>query len=758
MVAEHRRAQRDARPLEFRLPAVRGSGVPEVVIVLVSEPAHYDAERVFMRSVALYRDPARAYRVSIVRPEHSCSWLDVLPRQGRVICNTVGQVYLDDPGALSDLPLGTHAALAAPAPAAVLLADCAQLAAQVRHAGQRAADVSTLAGVARALPGGSGALPLSWCHRDRQFRPGRTRLLHFAEPRCQPWRPFPQAIAYDAHPYAEIFARLLRVADAEDLQLCAGRSPGPRLRPDGCPFTPPWARLEEIAPPARAGESRLVLHLDASPAVPPPGCTVMDIRRIDRQIALADCCVALALLEDAPVEEIAWLVDTVFAAARARAVFVIDLPARTGRDGDWYAERIARRAGRFANVDWQLRVLPEGRIVRAGGPAVRARSAWLLLGAKAGDNAQVRMLGTGLGVPAIERPLEFNPLHVLPNWLLPESLTSLRRATRAMLVASPPPDLVLSVGKRSYRAARWLKRRSRGRTRWIHLGRPWGRLRDIDLIVTTPQYRLPPLPNVLMLPEPISAIPPEVLARARATQPLASPAAERPRVALLVGGDSVIHKLTRTDCQRLLGQVQAHARTRGARIEIVSSRRTPARVLPLLEQTRGADCVLHAWSPVSRTDYLTVLARADELFVTADSASMIADALATGRPVTVLAVSLRVPARLVAALEKLIGRLVAGPGGDACGSPWAPLLKRAVTAGWFTPPREMQRLIGALVATGRIHVPGERAPTLQPRVHEPTPLEIATAAARQVASVTTRGQTGVVEGGPGSHDGSWRAS
>src|SRR6185369_5995781 len=105
-------------------------------------------------------------------------------------------------------------------------------------------------------------------------------------------------------------------------------------------------------------------------------------------------------------------------------------------------------------------------------PADSARThVWLLLGDKAGDNAQLRVLAAGLNVPVVEKPLTFNRLYRIPNVLLGATLSSVAAGRDEL--QSPWPDLILASGRRSVPVARWIKQQSSGRTKLVHLGRTW---------------------------------------------------------------------------------------------------------------------------------------------------------------------------------------------------------------------------------------------------------------------------------------------
>src|SRR5262249_56104476 len=89
----------------------------------------------------------------------------------------------------------------------------------------------------------------------------------------------------------------------------------------------------------------------------------------------------------------------------------------------------------------------------------------------------------------------------LPNLLLGASLASVRSGASSAL-APPWPDLVLAASRRSVPVARWIRARSGGRTKLVHLLHAMAPLDLFDLVITTPQYRLPDRPTLLHLPPP----------------------------------------------------------------------------------------------------------------------------------------------------------------------------------------------------------------------------------------------------------------
>lgn len=316
---------------------------------------------------------------------------------------------------------------------------------------------------------------------------------------------------------------------------------------------------------------------------------------------------------------------------------------------------------------------PQGGKENAGSGA--APRVWALVGDKPGDNAQVVALAEAIGLPFATFRLAYRPTYRLWNLALGARLASLDRA-RSDALAPPWPDLVIAIGRRAVPVARWIRARSGGRTRLVHLGRPRAPGTWFDLIVTTPQYCLPEGPNVVTLPLPLV---PE--RRAGATGPLDD--LPRPRVALLVGGDIGPWRLDAAAARGLGAEACALAKRTGGSLIATTSRRTgPAATEALAGALAGA-ARLERYG-AGGLGYAAILAGADGFVVTADSVSMLADAAATGRPLLIAPVE-----RRPTAAQRLADAAQALPGYDA-----------AADLGLVTRPRALMRVAEALVAAG----------------------------------------------------------
>ena len=257
---------------------------------------------------------------------------------------------------------------------------------------------------------------------------------------------------------------------------------------------------------------------------------------------------------------------------------------------------------------------------------------WCLLGRKAGDNTQVRALADELGVPWLEKRIRARPWELLVHLFHRPTLAGIDGASAAAL-APPWPDLVISAGRRSEPVARWIRRQSGDRTRLVHVGRPWAPLDSYDLIVSTPQYFLPSLPNVRVNQLPLNRLPAEDLAAAGAALEPELRHLARPRIAVLAGGDSGKYVFTAAKGRRLGLAAVALAEGLGGSLMVTDSPRTPRAAGDALQAAlRDAD-YCRRWGLGGVNPYLGMLALADAFVVTGESMSMLGEAVGTGKPV-----------------------------------------------------------------------------------------------------------------------------
>lgn len=300
------------------------------------------------------------------------------------------------------------------------------------------------------------------------------------------------------------------------------------------------------------------------------------------------------------------------------------------------------------------------RIMQGNSNAGNRPQVWILLGPKQGDNAQLRALAELLAWPCSEKQLVFNRLAALPNIFLGTHLCSLKGQSAQL--APPWPDLIITIGRRGVPAARWVQKQSGGRSKLVHLGRPWGPLKWFDLIITTPQYCLPRRSNVLHNSLPLTCQNGQSCQSANqlgqdcqtaATWSARFSSLPRPWIALLSGGNSRPYVLDEKNGAALGRAASAFALAQGGSLLLTASRRCPAASFAAISgaiQASGCPAQIHNPHEANQDNpYAAYLALADRFIVTSDSVSMAAEACLSGKPVSIYELPLHYDVRMRAA-------------------------------------------------------------------------------------------------------------
>lgn len=203
----------------------------------------------------------------------------------------------------------------------------------------------------------------------------------------------------------------------------------------------------------------------------------------------------------------------------------------------------------------------------------------------------------------------------------------------ALAYAPPYPDIAIAAGKRTLPALRRLKRDSGGRTFTVYMNRPANGSGAADLIIA-PRHDGLRGANVFSPLTPANRITAERLAAARAAPDPRIVALPRPRVALLVGGDSRRVVYGARDIAEFT-RIAASLLAAGRSVMATVSRRTPAALRDGLAQALAAPGGF-LWDGAGDNPYLSMLAAADAIIVTGDSVNMVGEAVATAAPVHVV--------------------------------------------------------------------------------------------------------------------------
>ena len=250
---------------------------------------------------------------------------------------------------------------------------------------------------------------------------------------------------------------------------------------------------------------------------------------------------------------------------------------------------------------------------------------WLLMGARAGDNNQLLALAEELGCPFQAKSLNYNWLRRLPRRR--PSLSTVTKKVRVD-IAAPWPDLVMCTGYASVPIARFIREQSNGRTKLIHIGNPRVQIDDFDLQITTPQYPRSAA-NLLDLQFPIGN-------PARNANPTDEElnwldSFPRPRRLIAVGGPARHWQLDKRELRRAV-RMLAGKQPRGSLI-VATSHRTGKRTRLMLERllTEPHQAVVQSFPR-----FATLMSECEEIHVTADSVSMVSEAILSGRPVSMI--------------------------------------------------------------------------------------------------------------------------
>jgi hypothetical protein len=362
-------------------------------------------------------------------------------------------------------------------------------------------------------------------------------------------------------------------------------------------------------------------------------------------------------------------------------------------------------------------------------PAEAPRRVWVMLGHKAGDNSQILALAEALGWPFEVKRLVYRPTELLTNLLAP--LTRLGIVRRKSSPLAPPwPDLIISAGRRNEPPCRWVQAHADRRVRLVHCGRPWAALENFDLVITTPQYRLPLRPNVLHNTTPLQRVSARRLEEARNLWQPRLAHLPKPHIAVMIGGNAGPYVFDREGAALLGRAASALARRQGGSLLVTSSARTPQGALDALEAALDGPAEVFRWTPKAAAEnpYFGYLALADSFIVTCESMSMLAEACSTRKPVYMFDLDTG---------PELKWHLLASLLGQAPAMPWSRRLRRlrfqplvyrtAMVTGPMRLTRDVRIIQRQLIAEGRAVWLGQEFPPGPP----PPPLDdVARAAAR----------------------------
>ncbi|MDR7037863.1 mitochondrial fission protein ELM1 [Methylobacterium sp. BE186] len=260
-------------------------------------------------------------------------------------------------------------------------------------------------------------------------------------------------------------------------------------------------------------------------------------------------------------------------------------------------------------------------------PDLRGARAWIVTDGKAGDENQCIGIAETLGLAYEIRRI---PARGPFGWTAPWGPIDPREAPGRGALAGPFPDLMLASGRRAVPYLRALRRATRGRTFTAFLKDPRTGHDSADFI-WVPDYddlRGPNVFTTLTAPHLVTA---SRLAAARRHPDPRLVALDGPRIAVLIGGDSRHLSYRQADMKRLVESLRRLA-AGDRRLMVTVSRRTPPPLSDALRALVGETGGFF-WDGTGENPYVSLLALAEAIVVTSDSANMVSEAVSTGVPV-----------------------------------------------------------------------------------------------------------------------------
>ena len=268
-------------------------------------------------------------------------------------------------------------------------------------------------------------------------------------------------------------------------------------------------------------------------------------------------------------------------------------------------------------------------------PAAQALKLRILSDGLAGHDAQTLGIAEALGLEPDIRRIHPRKLFELVAPFGPVDWRE--RENRPGSPIGPPwPDIALAAGRRTLPYLKRLKLASNRRVFTVYVNRPATGRAAADLIVS-PLHDAFFGPNIVTPITPANRVSPELLARLRREPDPRVASLAKPRAALLVGGDNRHFKFTPPVAMALQEAVRALSAA-GFGVMATASRRTPPAIVEALRAAL-AESGGWLWDGEGDNPYFSMLALADLILVSADSVSMIGEAVATGAPVHIFAPS-----------------------------------------------------------------------------------------------------------------------
>ncbi|ALG70027.1 hypothetical protein VY88_09885 [Azospirillum thiophilum] len=264
---------------------------------------------------------------------------------------------------------------------------------------------------------------------------------------------------------------------------------------------------------------------------------------------------------------------------------------------------------------------------------MQSLTCWVVSDGKAGMENQCIGLAEALGLtPVIKRVRLRTPWRQLTPYL--RIGNRFAPSPEGDPVAPPWPDILIGTGRQSIPVSLAVRSLSGGRSFTIQTQDPVMNPHRFDLVVV-PRHDKLRGDNVLVTRGALHRVTPAVLAGAAARFAPRLAHLPHPRIAVLIGGDNGVYRLTPTIMGDVAERLANLTRSHGAGLMVTPSRRTGADNEAIL-RARLSGLPAEVWDGSGENPYFAYLGLADAVVVTCDSVSMTSEACSTGKPVYVI--------------------------------------------------------------------------------------------------------------------------
>ena len=264
---------------------------------------------------------------------------------------------------------------------------------------------------------------------------------------------------------------------------------------------------------------------------------------------------------------------------------------------------------------------------------------WVLADERSGNVSQCIGVAEALGLGYKIKRISYNGWARLPNGLLGSRIWHIL-GDSARDICPPWPDVVITCGRRTVSVARYIKRMAANPVFLVQIMWPGQPTKGIDLISAPLHDEIGMQKDVVRTLGAPHSITKEILSEAFVSWEESFANLSRPRIAVLVGGNTRRTKYSPGMARDLGRNVSLIARVLGGSLMVSTSRRTSPEAVDTLVANLEGEIKLFNWNAErSQNPYLGYLAYSDAVIVTGDSMSMCTESCSTGRPVFIFSPS-----------------------------------------------------------------------------------------------------------------------